>query len=127
MPVESSEAPRAVRSWAAKIAANAMQAWSAAHFGVIDKRIPGGGVRQGAGMVQFACKFCGEVDNRVQSRAEFGAERLPEKLHRVLLVEVRLDGDHLLVQDTHDHYPAWLGQVKHDVLALLKPAQAWEN
>jgi hypothetical protein len=53
LPVESSQASGMVRSWAAKNAANAVLAWSAAHFGVIDKRSAGGGRRQGAGMVQF--------------------------------------------------------------------------
>jgi hypothetical protein len=43
------------------------------------------------------------------------------------MVEVRLGRNHLLVQNAHYQYSAWLGQVKHDMLALLKTAQAWEN
>ena len=47
--------------------------------------------------------------------------------YRHSLLEVRLGRNHLLMQDTHDHYFVRLRKIEHDMLAVLKPAQPWMN
>jgi hypothetical protein len=51
----------------------------------------------------------------------------PEEPRRPSRLEVEADRNYLLMQDAHDQHPARLRDVKHNVLANLKAAQAGMN
>jgi hypothetical protein len=80
-----------------------------------DKRSPRRNQAQDAETVQFGGELCRCGD----SRTDFG--------RRVLVLEMRLGGDHLLVKDAHDLNAFGFQNEKHNMLANLKATQAWTN
>jgi hypothetical protein len=68
-------------------------------------------------------QIVGSAVQVVEIRVLFREELFGQESHKSSLLELRLNRNHLLVQDTHDTNPTKLESVEHNVLPVLMPSK----